>query len=655
MAGIEIPNLLEEFKSSLIKDNVDIITFAEDPKYLGRVLYPRQRTMLKIIFLQDLDDYDRKVIAEWEADSEIEVCPKLEERIQYLKDNGHEHFRIVQLVGGRRSSKGFVTAIAIAYKVYRMTQIEDISKEYGIAKAKSIYFSIVGASLDEVKAHQFADARDAVIETRPLQAQRLLGQDLAETITVYTPDDRRRQAQLRASGMKADRDMGSLIIKAHGTNSRTIRGSAAMMFVFDEMAHLVAGESRMSDEDLWTAAIPSVNQFGRHGMIFANSSPWQKTGKFYEIYENALQLDPPEVGDPVFPDIFMMRYPSWTLYKDWETQPGCPPPQIDDPAIDPIIAREEKADPDSFAVEYRARFAEVINAFLRAEYVDRMFDPANHDEILGRELRPTVGAMSFLRYKGHGDPASVGANFGIAIGHIEDVEVADTDEHGDPVGSTHTEQHVIFDFVDAFYPDDFPNGTIDWLTVIPEITTLINSYRPFEFSFDQFDSRMALQQLEQNMKELGIGETMLNLKHATNASNERRWKNFRAAMNLNRVHIPHPSTFNPMATRNSLELARNELKFLQEKSGKVDKQSVGPIQTKDIADCIAEVVDALIGDTIGLGGNLTARPQFGAQGGWNMAQGNLHQFPELADIYERRKMNHAHMPERGRKTNQRYY
>lgn len=647
MANIEIPNLLEEFKSSLIKDKVDIITFAEDEKYLGRVLYPRQRTLLKIIFLHDLDDYDRQVIAEWEADSEIEVAPKLEQRMQYLKDHGYEHFRIVQLVGGRRSSKGFVTAIAIAYKVYRMTQVEDVSKEYGIAKAKSIYFSIVGASLDEVKAHQFADARDAVIETAPLQKQRLLGQDLAETITVYTPDDRRRQAQLRASGMKADRDMGSLIIKAHGTNSRTIRGSAAMMFVFDEMAHLVAGESRMSDEDLWTAAIPSVNQFGRHGMIFANSSPWQKTGKFYEIYENAQQLDPPDTGDPVFPDYFMMRYPSWTLYKDWETQPGCPPPQIDDPAIDPIIAREEKADPDSFAVEYRARFAEVINAFLRAEYVDRMFDPANHDEILKRELRPTAGAVGFLRYMGHGDPASVGANFGIAIGHTEDVEVDEVDEFGTVIGKR-TEQHVVFDMVDAFYPEDFPNGTIDWLTVVPEITTLINGFRPFEFTFDQFDSRMALQQLEENLKKIGISETKVYLKHATHATNEARWKNFRAAMNLNRVHIPHPSTFNPVATRNSLELARNELKFLQEKNGRVDKQSVGPIQTKDIADCIAEVVNALIGDTVNMG-IVNSRPEFGAQGGWTMKQGNLHQFPELADLFERRKMHHVHMPERGRR------
>jgi hypothetical protein len=586
------------------------------------------------------------------------MVPKLEERMQYLRDNGHEHFRIVQLVGGRRSSKGFITAICIAYKVYRMTQVEDVAKEFGLAKAKTIYYSIVGASLDEVKAHQFADARDAVTDTKPLINQRLLGQDLAESISVYTPTDRKRQAQLRSAGMKADRDMGSLIIKAHGTNSRTIRGSAAMMFVFDEMAHLVAGESRMSDEELWNAAIPSVNQFGKHGMVFANSSPWQKTGKFFEIYEQALMLDPPETGNPVFPDYFMMRYPSWTLYKDWEKEPGCPPPQIDDPAIDPIIAREERADPDSFAVEYRARFAEVINAFLRPEFVDRMFDPDDHERLLGRELRPTAGAISFLTYKGHGDPASVGANFGIAIGHLEDVEVELEDQDGNPTGILQVEQHVVFDMIDAFYPEDFKNGTIDWLQVVPEITSLINAFRPFEFTFDQFDSRMALQTLEENLKKIGIRESMVGLKHATHATNERRWKNFRMALNLNRVHAPHPRTFSPIATKNSLELARNELKFLQEKNGRVDKQSVGPIQTKDIADCIAEVVDALIGDSLHANMGVT-HPEFGHGFGaptpWTLKQGNSHMFPEMTDAFDRRKMRDIKMPERGRGQTKRYY
>jgi hypothetical protein len=95
--------------------------------------------------------------------------------------------------------------------------------------------------------------------------------------------------------MKVDRDLATLKVQAFGNNSKTIRGSASIMYCFDEMAHLLAGESRMSDEELYKAAIPALNQFHKDAMIFANSSPYTKTGKFFELYEQSLKLDPPEM------------------------------------------------------------------------------------------------------------------------------------------------------------------------------------------------------------------------------------------------------------------------------------------------------------------------------------------------------------------------
>lgn len=624
----EAPDLIEQFSSSIIKEKVDIITFAEDPKFLGRKLYPRQRTLLKIIFLEELNDYDKKVIKEWnDPNGEVIICPKLEERIEYLRQQDAEHFRLVQLVGGRRSSKGFLTGICIAYQAYLLTLHDDMHQEFNLPSGKEIYLNIVADSLDQAKSHQFADAVDAVTDTKPLLKNRFLGKLLAESLSVYTPSDVRRLQALKASGLRIDRDLGSIQIKANGTNSKTIRGSASMMFIFDEMAHLVAGESRMSDEELWKAAIPSVQQFRQHGMIFANSSPYQKIGKFYELYEQAMELDPPEDGKPVYPEQFMLQFPSWELYKDWE-EFGMPPPQVAPPDEDPSVRFEEQRDPDSFRVEYRAQFAEVIDAFLRPELVDRMFDPAYTFEILGRDLRPTAGAVSFTRYKGHGDPASVGANFGLAIGHLEEITVNDV-----------TEPHVVFDFIDAFYPSDFEDSTIDWLEVIPTITSLINNFRPFEWTFDQFDSTMAIQQLQKNLRDMNIQDTLVYEKFATPAVNKRRAYNFRAALNLGRVHAPHPDTFNPIATKNSIDLARNELKFLQEKNGKVDKQTIGPVRTKDIADCIMEVVDALIGDTLGsIWDNLAAVPALGAQASPSgIIYGNTSSFSEMSEWSQHRK------------------
>jgi hypothetical protein len=162
---------------------------------------------------------------------------------------------------------------------------------------------------------------------------------------------------------------------------------------------------------------------------------------------------------------------------------------------------------------------------------------------------------------------------------------------------------------------------------------------------------MAIQSLVKNLAGMNVADTLVYEKTATEKANERRAKNFRAALNLGRVHAPHPDTFNPIATKNSIALGRDELKYLQEKNGKVDKQKIGPVRTKDIADCIMEVTDALIGDSISpniVGMNTTAA--FGAQGGFNIGQlGNTDQFTELAGWYSDRSKGKApRMP--GRQT-----
>lgn len=630
-------NLLDQFEAAVVKNEVGVVEFAESQKFLGRKLYPRQKTLLKLIFLEELDDYDREVVADWESSDEIEISPKLLERFEYLRQHDHPHFSTVQLIGGRRSSKGFITGVAMAYRLYQLTMLDDLHDHYNLPRGKEVEFSIVAASLDQAVARQFADAQDAVLDCKPLQTQRLIGKVLAQSVSVNTPNDVRRARSLRASGVKIDKDMASLIVQAHGTNSKTIRGSASIMFVFDEMAHLIGGESRMSDEELWNASIPSVRQFRKDAMIFANSSPYTKTGKFYELYENAIELDPPEDGKPVYPDHFMLKFPSWELYKDWEKFPGTPPPQVFPPEEDPQLARDESRDPDTFKVEYRAQFAEVENAFLRAEMVDRMFDPQWNESMLGYIPEPNHGARAFARYKGHGDPASTGpANFGIAVGHIE---MFINKESG------LEEPHVVFDLIDAFYPEDFKDHTVDWLEVVPEVTRLINAYRPFEFTFDQFDSTMAIQVLNQELKKANVGDTIVREVTATAPGNKTRALNFRAALNLGRVHAAHPDYFNPLATHNSIELARDELKFLVEKNGKVDKQTIGPVKTKDIADCIMEVTDALIGDTVApLQAGLTGGPQFGAQGGFGVGKiGNTDKFEELTGLYRTTGLERGYM------------
>jgi hypothetical protein len=614
-------SLLDEFGATLVKKNVPIVEFCESDEYCGKKLYPRQRTLLKLIWLEELDGYEEDVLSEWikssEEGGEVRIAPLVRERMDLLREQGAPHFRLTQLVGGRRSSKGHLTGACIAKKIHNLVQIDDVGTHYGIDKDKDIYVSILASAMQEAKDNQYSDAVNWVLDCKPLQERGLINKILSERFSIYTPHDKARLQQLLSHGIKPDKDLAKIKVAPFSSNARTVRGFASIILVFDEMAHLIGGESVMSDKELWDAATPGLDQFREDAMIFANSSPATKIGMFYQLYQRALELDG---GRPVYPNQFMMQYPSWELYKDWERDYRWKNAIVVDPKYEPngSMALEERADPETFKVERRAQFAEVVDAFLNPEMVNRMFDPEWNMEVLGRELTPQLGAKSFVAaaYKGHGDPSSTTANFGIAIGHIEYI----TDvERGLEV------PHVVFDMIDAFYPEDFEEHTIDWLQVLPSVVSLINNFRPYEFTFDQFDSTAPIQLLNKELANQGLTATRVYEKTATPKVNRRRADNFKAALNLGQVHAPHPYTRPQNASSrpayNSIELGREELKFLQDRNGKIDKPDIGPIRTKDIADCIMEVVDALIGEFISsLSGVGDAGLEAGAHHGYRIGK-----------------------------------
>src|SRR5882762_3289440 len=76
----------------------DPITFVIGEKWLNRPLYPKQATLLKVIFLRTdlLTDYDREVIAEWERSfldtGNNGITPGVIERMEWLKKKGYRWF-----------------------------------------------------------------------------------------------------------------------------------------------------------------------------------------------------------------------------------------------------------------------------------------------------------------------------------------------------------------------------------------------------------------------------------------------------------------------------------------------------------------------------------------------------------------------------------
>lgn len=631
-------DILAQIDQNLNLRKVGIEEFAESSEFCSKKLYPRQRLLLKLIFLEELTGQEEDILDYWIGGGykgEILISPHIRERTQWLRDRNYPHFREIVLVGGRRASKGFVTGMALAKKLYDLMILQDPGAYYSIDSDKQIYFSCVAASQDQAKKYQYADFASAVSGCAAMQESITKIQELE--FTVATEADKMKMHASKLAGQRVGRDISTLRGVAFAANAATIRGSATIALVMDEMAHMQQeGESAATADQVYEAAIPALAQFNKDALVFLNSSPYTKLGKFYERYELALADEEGNPGVPAAPNAFAFHYPSWSLFEGWQDDPKklftkcitVSPDwdterrnedgshyhsEADRESIEQA-RREEAQNPDTYKVERRAQFAEVTEAYLRPEMVDRAFAgiPLPTGEFIPLKTNWDQASWQY-KYKCHLDPSSTTAGFGFALGHTEEI----TDQFGN------TSTRVIFDIVRRWQPREFPENVIDWEIVLREVYGYINTFRPFEVTFDQFNSAAPIQWLTRACREANL-DTRVYEKTATSQTNWNRAEVFRTALYQGLVHAP-------MDTVDS-QYASDELKYLQQQntSGKfprVDKQSIGPVQTKDMADAMMDVVETLIG-------NKVSRDARDSIGGMPMALGSHGGF-SIGGIYNR--------------------
>lgn len=609
-------DLIETLEASFNNRPVSIVEFAESKKYCGKTLYPRQRILLKLFFLEDLTPEEDKILDYWIAGgregSEIVISPQIRERIATLKAKGYKHFREIVLVGGRRCSKGFITGIAMAKLMHDTLQLQDPADHYGIDKDKEIYYSCIATSQDQAKKYQYADFSSAINSCAWMQRNIEKTQELE--FSVNTETDLRQKEEWKRQGRKVMRDTAKLRGAALPANSSSIRGSATMAAVFDEFAFFMQGDSAQSDNECYEALKPSLDQFGQDAMLFCNSSPFSKVGKFHERFNVGMEIDK-ESGLPAAEDVLAIQFPSWALFEGWWEDPTYTGPRkcitvspdwdenrkvrdpktgletdqyfyvAEDRAAIVIAREEERQNPSKYKVERRGKWAETVDSYLVPERIDQMFSGRPLADASGYEPLHTNWSDSTYnyRYKAHLDPSSTTAGFGFAMGHIEQIVINGQEQ-----------QHVVFDIIKRWQASDFPEGVIQWETVMDELLGYIDLFRPFEVTFDQYQSNAPIQSLQKELRARGIGETRVYEKTATAQGNWNRAEIFKTACYMGLLHAPYDT--------GDSKWSALELKYLQEvKSGRiprVDKQDVGPVQTKDMADCIMEVTETLIGNVI---------------------------------------------------------
>ncbi len=627
-------------------DVPDIITFVTSRDYLNRAnLYPRQATLLKVFFLREdlFTAYDYQVIEEWdrayftglrakeraqreaeaaEADGqpaptvkvEISGTPKLLERIRAAKALGYQWFREILLVMGRRAGKGHISALAMAYVLWCYMAKGDPQDFYGVDRDKKLTCLIFAGKREQAKANLWRDLVNVIVGA-PCFAP-YIATSLGERLSIYAPHDFVRRDDMARRGINTAMDLATFEILPKESTLMAGRGPASFIMGFDEMAHVVASGANRSAEEVYTASVPSLDQFKKDGFLIEPSSPWQMTGQFYENYTRAVALEPD--GTPTYAATMMIQLPSWSVYEDWEIAhelplfpegfqgdngeyndtelPGFKRLKNAIQTYDDQMKALEKADPDTFNVERRAQWATVMDAYLDAAKVEQLFSPwYGRPERYGPALivPSTHGILSY-GYKGHADPSAVNCRFGIACAHVE------YDSDGRP--------HAVFDKIHHFDPADFPDHTIDYEEVEDWIwDEILVPFQPEEFTFDQFNSVSSIQTLTKKVARARLPKrTSIFERTATAAWNWKVAETFKSAINMGLVH-----SF-------AYEQAELELKFLQKPgtANKVDHPTVGPVQTKDIADAVMITTYALIGAWIeGYKEMLGGGPSGAMQGG----------------------------------------
>jgi len=366
------------------------------------------------------------------------------------------------------------------------------------------------------------------------------------------------------------------------------------------------------------SATPALDQFGLDGFVYAGSSPWQMMGQFYDLTRLAIEM---EHGKPVYPERLLVQLPSWGPYEDWKIAHtiGLAPskktyidvkdssgqirvvereitgrryPRVKTPiqTFDDEMKKLERANPDTFKVERRSHWAASLIAYLNMAKVQAMFKPFRGETLMMNKQGPLS-----IYYAAHGDPAKINDNFGFAIAHTVPPDPAKGEDPQFP--------HVVFDVIKSWRAEDFEvdeDGVrkIDYTIVQEQIENYIQKFKIDHLTFDQFNSVQIIGNLNAFVREKGFPKRIqVYERTATKQTNWREAEVFKAALNMNLLHAPAlDPDGNPSR---DADLAELELTFLEEKNGKVDHPSSGPVQTKDIADAMMAVTYHLIGDQIG--------------------------------------------------------
>lgn len=287
---------------------MSIIEFVENE--LEMRLWPVQKVILKTFYGLPLDDVTEFPVNRFSIDP-LKLFQEMETEYSYLKRlhaDGRSNieayfgetteFSKLFLVLGRRSGKGLLVSCILAYETYRLTQMEDPHKRYGLSPNNRI--SVKHLTPSSEMASYIGEEYQRIF-SQPVFADYCCHPSAQQGCRFWTKKER-----------ESSDSKGSVHLDSLSATFKGLRGSGAFAVGFDEFARFP------HPEETWNAVTPSLAGYhpkNEHGYPDVDSRLESKlvvvstpSGEGDFFHESFLRLR----KDPVF-GALTLQIPTWEI------------------------------------------------------------------------------------------------------------------------------------------------------------------------------------------------------------------------------------------------------------------------------------------------------------------------------------------------------
>ena len=610
---------------SAAEEEVDIITFAESPRYLnlqkdpktGRGLIPQQAFILKCYYGLPLDDTDHCIqvryfpndaAGDWMTELQYAKFLMRQRRCNVSEDWLVKPWRLQDLVlaCGRRSGKSVLSAVISCYEAYRLITKGDPQKHYGVMRGQLI--KIVNLATSAPQAQELLDLiKDMIFASKWFEPY--LDSATTTEVRLKTREDIRREQESRRKGLP-EKEYRSILVESLACSASGSRGGTVMVVILDEFAHFTDGSGNRAGGSILEALVPSTATFGMDARILCISSPYNKGGSFYSRFKKGMG-DPDKGVNPLERPVGVseggircFRIPTWEAN-----------PKI---TFSFLKARLQSSDGDDFEWEYAAEFSSTVTGFFK--YPERI----DNVQVVTRERGMDAMVLSQRSNAPHYiaiDPASVGHGYALCMGHVEMFPAEKIAVSG---GIERTvvakEPFVVIDRWRRWMSDDLEFAdcaeTERGVKIMdPKVieayvlNELLPNFRVSKIFYDQFESAGSVNEF--NRRGIECVRKPFTVRH-----NMAIYSALETLVYEGRLLVS--------ADKDS-ELGLDELRFLQKirmnrKTWRVEAQKEGDVTSDDLADVLANAVfhlttdRALQGAKQAVGRSGSGRPVGGRRG-----------------------------------------